>query len=406
MQHSSAQGPHTPRRTRGLVGSLGILMSAVLLVGACGGGASPAPSQADSGAPSTGSPAASPAGSPAQGAVGGQLDFLSWQGYDLPEIMTPWLEENGVTLVPTYPSNHDEIQAKLLSGGGGGTDIFTYYQGYKDFYTELELLTPLDESKIPNLDGLFEFFGSDVGNYWINSSGQRVGVPWTWSINALTYDSADVAEPTSYLDLLTADNKGKVAVVDDPLGAFTIGALILGYDVTTLTPDQQTKVADFLRQVLAQAKTVSPSYGDAVTLLTSGEASYVYPGWATITNLAKGAGLDTVKMTIPKEGGMVTVDAWAIPPGADNVDTAYAWMNETLDPAINAAAADYLVGGTVVADSVPLLSEDSLATYPYYDDLETLMSSVSLYGIPPQTSDQYMTYSQMVELWTALKAGS
>lgn len=405
MQHSSFRRPLARQRTRRSLGRVSILMSVVLVLGACGTGSSPAPSQAQSEAPSQAQSEA-PAGSPSQGAAGGQLDFLSWQGYDLPDIMTSWLSDNGVTLVPTYPSNHDEIQAKLLSGGGGGTDIFTYYQGYKDFYTELELLTPLDESKIPNLDGLFPFFGSDVGNYWINSSGQRVGVPWTWSINALTYDSADVAEPTSYFDLLTPDNKGKVAVVDDPLGAFTIGALILGYDVTTLTPEQQTKVADFLRQVLAQAKTVSPSYGDAVTLLTSGEASYVFPGWATITNLAKGAGLDTVKMTIPKEGGMVTVDAWAIPPGADNIDTAYAWINQTLDPKINAAASDYLVAGTVVADSVPLLSDESRATYPYYDDLETLMSSVSLYGIPPQKSDQYMTYSQMVELWTAIKAGS
>ena len=145
--------------------------------------------------------------------------------------MTTWLDDNGVTLTPTYPGNHDEIQAKLLGGSGGGTDIYTYYQGYKDFYTQLDILTPIDESKIPNLDGLLPFFASDVGNYWVNSKGERTGVPWTWSINALTYDSASVAEPTSYYDLLDPAAKDRVAVVDDPLGAYTIGSLILGYDV-------------------------------------------------------------------------------------------------------------------------------------------------------------------------------
>jgi spermidine/putrescine-binding protein len=228
------------------------------MIGACGSGASPAP------------PTQAPTAAPTQGAVGGNLDFLSWEGYDLPDIMTSWLGTNAVTLVPTYPSNHDEIQAKLLGGGGGGIDIYTYYQGYKDFYTQLEIMTPIDESRIPNLSGVFDFFKSDVGNYWINSAGQRTGVPWTWSINALTYDSARVAEPTSYHELLDPKNSGRITVADDPLGAFTIGALIFGYDVTTLTPAQQTEVAEFLGDVLGQAKTVSPSYGDATTLLTSG----------------------------------------------------------------------------------------------------------------------------------------
>ncbi len=398
----------THRPIRGRFAHLTIAVIAVLAISACSTGASQAPSQAASQAasqPATSTPSQA-SDAPTQGDVGGELDFLSWEGYDLPGIMTSWLDENGVTLTPTYPGNHDEIQAKLLGGSGGGTDIYTYYQGYKDFYTQLDILTPIDESKIPNLDGLLPFFASDVGNYWINEKGERTGVPWTWSINALTYDSASVDEPGSYYDLLEPAAKDRVAVVDDPLGAYTIGSLILGYDVTTLTPDQLKEVEGFLGKVLAQAKTVSPSYGDATTLLTSGEVDYIFPGWAAISSFAADAGKDTVKMAIPKEGGMVTVDAWALPPGADNTDTAYAWINQTLDPTINAAAADYLIGGTVVADSVDLLGDASKATYPYYDDLESLFSSVSLYGIPPQESDQYMTYSQMVDSWTALKAGS
>lgn len=345
-------------------------------------------------------------GSGDPGEVGGSMDFLSWEGYDLPGIMNDWLHENDVTIIPTYPGNHDEIQAKLLAGQGAGFDILTYYQGYADFYGQLEILEPIDESQIPNLDGLIPFFGSDIGNYWVNSEGERVGVPWTWSINALTYDSAQVEEPNSYFDLLEPEADGKVAVVDDPLGAYTIASFILGYDVAELTDDELGEVSSYLSDVLAQSVLVSPSYGDATSLLASGDVAYVFPGWAPISNFAIDAGTDTVRMAIPEEGGMATVDAWAIPPGADNVATAYAWINETLDPEINAAAAEYLVAGTVVADSVDQLSEANAATYPYYDDIEGLFEKVHLYGIPPQESTEFMTYSEMVDDWTRIKADS
>lgn len=340
------------------------------------------------------------------GAASGTIDFLSWEGYDLPDIMTPWLEANNIDLNPTYPGNHDEITAKLVAGGEG-FDIFTYYQGYKDLYTQQELLTPIDESRVPNLDGVFDFFASDVGNYWVAPDGTRTGVPWTWSINALTYDSAAVdAEPQSYYDILDSQYSDRVVVVDDPLGAFTIGCVIFGYDIGALTPDQMAEVSDLLGQFLGQARSVAPSYGDATSQLVSGEAAFVFPGWAAMNSFAAEAGSDTVAMAIPEEGGMATTDAWAIPPGADNADAAYAWMNQTLDPEINAKAANYLVGGTVVEASVSMLSDENKAAYPYYDDIEATFSNVKLNGIPPQESDEFMTNKQMVDEWTALRAGA
>jgi spermidine/putrescine transport system substrate-binding protein len=335
--------------------------------------------------------------------VGGNLDFLSWEGYDLPDIMTGWLDANGVTLNPSYPANHDEITAKLAAGQGG-FDIFTYYQGYKPLYSEMGVLQPLDEAKIPNLSGLIPFFATDVGNYWVDADGTRTGLPWTFSINSVNYDSSQVEAPTSYYDLLEPDFKGRVVVVDDPLGAFTIGAFILGYDVTTLTSDQQTEVSDLLKQFVGQARALAPTYGDGTSQLVSGDAAFIWPGWAAINSFAVQAGKDTVQLAIPEEGGMATTDAWAIPPDADNPDTAYAWMNETISPEINAEAAAYLVGGTVVTESVPLLTPEAAAVYPYYDDIEGLFEQVTLYGIPPQESDEYMTAAKMAELWAEIKA--
>ena len=84
----------------------------------------------------------------------GAIDFMSWEGYDFPDVMKAWEKENGVEVHSTYMGSHDDIQAKILGGGGGGLDMITYGSSYKKLYSKLKILTPIDESKIPNLKNL------------------------------------------------------------------------------------------------------------------------------------------------------------------------------------------------------------------------------------------------------------
>jgi spermidine/putrescine-binding protein len=364
-----------------------------------GGGATTAPA-------ATGAPAATTgAGAAPATELGGELSFLSWEGYDLPDIITPWLDENGITLTPTYLGDHNEIQAKLLaSGGNAGFDIITYYQGYSDFYRQLEILSPLDEERIPNLSTMFPFFSSDVGNYWVDTEGVRTGVPWTWQLNGLAYDEAEVPALDSYRELLDSQYTGRVGIANDPIGGIQLVAQTLGYDYTEIPKDAVPELQDFLVQLFGQAKTVSPTFGDATSLIVAGDVFFVFPGWAAIQKFAADAGKDTVRTVIPTEGGgQLSTDAWAIPPGADNVDAAYGWINETLVPEIQAAAAESLVAGVVVEDAVPLLSPEAVAVLPYYDNLEESISS-QLSGLPPQESDEYVTFQESIDIWTEAAA--
>ena len=79
------------------------------------------------------------------------------------ESVEAWKKENGVEIRATYIGNHDDIQAKIASGGAEGADLITYYQGYKPLYSELGILHAIDESKLPNLAGLFPFWLTDIG---------------------------------------------------------------------------------------------------------------------------------------------------------------------------------------------------------------------------------------------------
>ncbi len=100
--------------------------------------------------------------------------------------------------------------------------------------------------------------------------------------------------------------------------------------------------------------------------------------------VAADAGKKTISGRSLRGAGFV--DAYAIPVTADNPVTAHAWINEGLDPKVNAEAANYLFGGTVCLGSVPLLTKEVAAIYPY-GDLESFFQKAELIRLPPVTSD-------------------
>jgi len=351
-----------------------------------------------------------PAVEPTPPVAGGTLDFFSWEGYDFPDnniqTMKAWKDENGVALKSSYIGNHDDIQAKITGGGGQGVDLITYYQGYKPLYAELGVITPLDTDKLPNLTNLFPFFASDERNFWLDPDGTRTGVPMFWGALGVNYDTSVFPDaPETYDVLLEPEWKGKVALIDDPVGLYTHAGHILGYDVSTLSKDQLNQISDWLKDVAKQSKGISPSYGDAATRLASGDAVFAFPGWYAVNSFAADAGKKTIKTTLPKEGGYSFCDSYAIPPTSDNRDTALAFINEGIDGHVNAEAAIYLVGGTTCQASVPYLTPEIADLYAY-DKLDEFVQKAPFYNNPPLKSDEYVTYAEVASAWQEVKAGA
>jgi spermidine/putrescine-binding protein len=343
----------------------------------------------------------------------GTIDYLSWEGYDIPDPMKAWKTANAVDVKSTYIANHDDIQAKIKAGGGS-YDLITYYQGYKTLYTELDILTAIDTNKIPNIDGLFPVFKEpDARNLWIEEDGDWTGIPWTWGSIGITWDDAKLPGGLdSWYDLLEPQFKGKVGVINDPLGAFTLTSHILGKDPSAVPKAEYAEIADFLTKMVGQAKSIAPSFGDMTNQLVAGDIVVCYQGWAYQNALAAGAGTKTVKTKTPKEGAFSFVDLYAIPSTTDNADTVHAWINETLEPVQNARVAEYLVAAVTVEASADEINADTKALYPY-DDLELgdstgerlskLFELAPFYGNPPLESDEFVTFSEMSEKWEEIK---
>jgi spermidine/putrescine-binding protein len=106
---------------------------------------------------------------------------------------------------------------------------------------------------------------------------------------------------------------------------------------------------------------------------------------------------------VPKEGSFSFCDAYALPAGADNADSALSWMNESLDPKVNAEAAVFLVGGVTVADAVKDLPKDIAGLYAY-EDLDQLLDRSPFYNNPPVESDEFVTFPEVQRRWQEIKS--
>jgi spermidine/putrescine transport system substrate-binding protein len=381
-------------------GAAMLLCGGPALLAACGGGGGGSEAAATTGGTQTG------------GSISGTIDFFSWEGYDLPDkyfpTMKAWKQDNNVQIRASYIGSHDDIQAKIKSGGGEGIDLITYGQQYKPLYSkdQLNILSPLNPDELPNLKNLFPFFASDVGNYWVDADGTRTGVPTFWLALALTYDSAEFSSaPTTYDVLLDPKYKGKVTVVDAATDVFGTASVALGLDFAKMSEDDFSKLVDWTKQVVAQTNGLATAYGDMATRLASGDAVLAFPGWAAVNQYSADAGKKTIKWTLPEQGGFGAVDAYAIPVTADNPSTAHAWINEAITPEVNAEAANYLFGGTVCSGSVPLLNKEIAAIYPY-DDLESFFAKAKLIELPPAESDTYVTLDTVQSAWQEVKAAA
>ncbi len=321
------------------------------MLAACGGGeeaAAPPPPPAEPAAPPPAEPAAPPPAEPAPPPAeapqaSGTIDFLSWTGYDIPDPMAAWKEANGVELKPNYIGNHDDIQAKILAGGGS-YDLITYYQGYKVLYDELEILTPIDTSKIPNIaervpdlqePGPVATFGSTRTGRGPVCHGPGVRSASRWN-DAEIPDGLE-----SWYDLLDPKFKGKIGIVNDPAGLHTLGSHILGYDPAEVTHDQLPEVVDLAEPVRRPGKSMSRRGSPNDDPDGGRRGRRLLPGLG-LPELAGSASRPYDRQDDNSEGRSFSFcDLYAIPPTADNVDTVLAWINEALAPETNARAAEY-----------------------------------------------------------------
>lgn len=93
--------------------------------------------------------------------VGGELQVMAWEGYDLTSQLQAWRKENGVKLQSASIAAQDDVHTKFLAPNPPPIDLAEYNQAYSDLYVkQLKIVKEVDVSKVPNYsaDNLFSVF--------------------------------------------------------------------------------------------------------------------------------------------------------------------------------------------------------------------------------------------------------
>ena len=321
---------------------------------------------------------------PAQAAA--NVTFLGWQGYDSGLAAEDFLAKNDITLNTTYIGNNDEIVTKLTAGGVGSIDIVTPYMGYVPLLVALDVIQPIDASLVPNLADVMDVFRNDKN---INLDGQLYAVPFTWGSAPMLYDPAVVTTPpTSWSDLMKPEYKGKVGMMDDPLGNMMLAAVLatVAEEATLLTPEQLKAAVDYLIALKKdQVRVVSVSWGEMADALSRGDIVITFSGWETIKKFCADAG-KTVEYVYPQEGTFAWLDNYCIAKDAPNREADHALANHIIGTAAQKMIGDDLIQGIVNAKAVEALKPENRALYPY-DDIEGFGQKARFFAFPPFEPD-------------------
>ena len=343
-------------------------------------------------------------GAPGAALAATTMTWMGWQGYETPILAGTFLADNDIDFQPTFIASNEEIITKLQAGGVGRTDLITMYFGYLPLMAEGELLEPIDPAQIAQFGDLIPQFTSQEA---IRYEGELYGVPWNWGSLPLMYDPSVVTTPPeSWLDIMKDEHKGKVAMVDDPLGNLLIwGTVVTGKPMgTILTKAEMVQVIDKLIEIKTNhARAFFPGYGDMADAFARNEVTVSAIGWEAVAVWAKGKGKE-IAYTIPKEGTGMFMDCLCIPKDAPHPELSYKMINHIVSVEPQTIFATEQSAGITNLKAVPSLPAELADTYDY-GDIDGFMQKARLQPVPPTEAEgDIATYDDFLTEYARLQA--
>jgi len=301
---------------RRILGILSVLLIAALLVAACGGGSTQAPSSstADSGS-------ACPEPNPRMEVTSTELNLFVWTEYIPQDTIDCFEEVYSIRVNKDEYSSNEEMYAKL-SAGGANYDLVQPTDYIVALMIRQGLLQELDKSKLALMDSLdpnYLDLPFDPGN--------RYTIPYQAGTDAIVVNTEAVQTlPQSFADLWNPEYAGRLVMLDDSRAIIGATLLTLGYDVNTTDPAQLEEAKVKLIELARGVKLFDSDSPKTALIAGDVDLGIVWTGEAEIARRE----MSSVEFIYPTEGAILWQDNYAIPRDAPNLDAAYAWLNYSL----------------------------------------------------------------------------
>ena len=330
--------------------------------------------------------------------IGGDLNFMVWEGYTDTLFVKPFEEACGVKVTATYMGSSDDLVAKLRAGGAETIDLISPSSDAVTAVIEAGLTQPLDLKRIPSYGDLMASFRKLVV---ARKDSVVYGLPWAFGPNPMIYDTTKFSPaPTSWAQLWDKKYKGKLSLQDDIATLYMV-AQVLGFDdpadpskLYNLTDEQLAQVKAKMLQLKPNIRKYWATAGDMTQLFQAGEI-VAGEGWPLMTTQLRTAKFP-VGETIPSEGTTAWADHWVITKGARNLDAVYAFLEYAAQPFTQKLMSDVTAYNVANPGAKAYMTADAAA----------LQKDISDYGSKVNFWQWGSKREKYQEIWNEVKAGN
>ncbi|MEE8540317.1 MAG: extracellular solute-binding protein [Desulfobacterales bacterium] len=299
----------------------------------------------------------------------GELRLFTWMDYSKPEIIKAFEKATGIKVKVTNYSSNQECMNKLRAARAKGFDIAQPSLTEYKLHMEFELYREIDESKITNLKNVEPSLWESSGKQGGIIRGKRVGLPYDWGTEAMTWNTDELSFKYGELSYGTMWQPEFVQKVTCRPHSVFIGAGLYLDSIgkvpsdrmfdTYKTEAKMRKVYDEIFKFLVkQKKNIKMFWNNAqdhqLAFLQNG--CIIGQTWDGPILTMKKQG-KPVSFMAPKEGAMTWVDSMGIVKNAKNLEQAYAFINWAYTPEAGAIMANATGYNSVVKGAADLLDE-------------------------------------------------
>jgi spermidine/putrescine transport system substrate-binding protein len=371
--------------------------------------AAPAEATAAPTAEATAAPAAEATAAPAEALevdkskLSKTLNLYNWADYIDPGVLEDFEAEYGVKVtVDVFDSNEDMIGK--VRPGNSGYDIVFPSDYAVDIMARENLLAKLDKAMLPNLKNI----KPDLLNLYYDK-GNVYSMPYNTGLTGLAYDKTQFDTPPDSWGIvfdpaMSEKLKGQFSMLDDPREVPGAAMKYIGKSLNGTDAADLAKIEEILKAQKASPKLSGYDSSNYGRQLASGQVviAHAYNNGALQARMGLEGdegfpGNPNIGFFIPKEGGTIWQDNMCIMADSPNAYTAHVFINYMMRPEVAAKNEEYVLGLTPNAEAEKLLPADlqELFKEGFAPDAETLKRVEWI-----ERNDKTSAYA---ELWTRVK---
>lgn len=256
------------------------------------------------------------------------LNVLNWSSYIPDEVIREFEKETGIKVNYNTYSSNEELLAKVSGAKQGTYDLIFPSDYMVEILKQKNLLEKLNIYKLNNYKNLNPNYLNmqyDINNEYT--------LPFVAASTVITVDKNIVSENiNSYNDLLNPKYKNQIVLIDDQRSIIGIALMANGFNMNSTNKYELDIAYNWLLKLKDNIKAYDSD--SPKNFIITGEASIgiMWNAEGAIASLEK----PNIINIFPKEGFCVSVDNFAIPKGAKNIDELYEFIDYILEGKIMA----------------------------------------------------------------------